>query len=146
MKAGDTRIESPGPSETLLGKTSIFTLLVATSPPDGCDWIKPGPGCVCRRRVQSPRELSGTQPEGALMKVTLPPCREVKLLHLATTTWCHTAGPTVGCTTALISCNKEANQAAENIFTITERLLEAVWLSQNTSFIFGVKMFVSVLL
>lgn len=52
------------------------------------------------RRVESLRELSGTQPEGALMKVTPLPCREVKLLHLATTAWCHTAGMTVGYTTA----------------------------------------------
>lgn len=33
------------------------------------------------------RELSGTQPGGALMKVTPLPYREVKLLHLATTAW-----------------------------------------------------------
>lgn len=37
------------------------------------------------------KELSGEQPVGALMKVTLLPYREVKLLHLATTTWGHTA-------------------------------------------------------
>lgn len=37
------------------------------------------------------KELSREQPVGALMKVTLLPYREVKLLHLATTTWGHTA-------------------------------------------------------
>ncbi|KAI9546133.1 hypothetical protein NQZ68_029368 [Dissostichus eleginoides] len=44
-----------------------------------------------RRSVKSMSELSGTQPVGALMKVTLLPYREVKLLHLAKTTWGHTA-------------------------------------------------------
>lgn len=37
------------------------------------------------------KELSGKQPVGALMKVTLLPYREVKLLHLAITTWGYTA-------------------------------------------------------
>lgn len=46
---------------------------------------------VCRHSVQSVSELSGKQPVGDLMKVTLLPYREVKLLHLAITTWCHTA-------------------------------------------------------
>lgn len=42
---------------------------------------------VCSLGVKSMRELSGKQSVGALMKVTLLLYREVKLLHLAITTW-----------------------------------------------------------
>lgn len=55
------------------------------------DYVNPPSHLVCRRSVKSMRELSGKQPVGALMKVTLLPYREVKLLHLATATWGHTA-------------------------------------------------------
>lgn len=56
------------------------------------DYVNPASHLVCRHSVKSMRELSGKQPVGALMKVTRLPYREVKLLHLAITTWGHTAG------------------------------------------------------
>lgn len=54
-------------------------------------WINPLSHFVCRLSVKSMKELSGKSPVGALMKVTLLPYREVKLLHLAITTWGHAA-------------------------------------------------------
>lgn len=64
---------------------SLFTSLL-----NGSYWINPPSHSICSRGVKSMRELSGKQPVGALMKVTPLPYREVKLLHLAITTW----GPT----------------------------------------------------
>lgn len=68
-----------------------YLLSLFTSPLNDSYWINPLSHFVCRRSVKSMRELSGKQPVGALMKVTLLPYREVKLLHLAITTWGHTA-------------------------------------------------------
>lgn len=61
----------------------VLMILIGLTPPP--------PHFVCRLGVKSMKELCGKQPVGALMKVTLLPYREVKLLHLAITTWGHTA-------------------------------------------------------